>query len=169
MAVTTVCDPLEKDKRPLPPVATSLSTDNFVPYLPITSASSTLVDAGIESTLAKFGTNYVLTVDTKGRLTNNKKDIGAFEFNGIVITPNGIFSPEYVSENYNISQSGNTFTVKNIADKSFSIDIVNMMGKVVYTTQASNSVEVSKTRFGQGIFILLLNDGIKISSKKVLF
>jgi len=150
-------------------LATSLSTDNFVPYLPITSASSTLVDAGIESTLAKFGTNYVLTVDTKGRLTNNKKDIGAFEFNGIVITPNGIFSPEYVSENYNISQSGNTFTVKNIADKSFSIDIVNMMGKVVYSTKASSSVEISKTRFGQGIFILLLNDGNKTSSKKILF
>jgi len=146
-------------------LATSLSTDNFVPYLKITSSSSTLIDAGINNTLAAFGANYVLPVDITGRLTNNKKDIGAYEYNGIT----GLSSPENVSENYRISKSGNTFTVKNIADKSFSMDIVNMMGKVVYSTKASSSVEISKTRFGQGIFILLLNDGNKTSSKKILF
>jgi len=146
-------------------LASSLSTDNFVPYLAITSANSTLVDAGIENSLALFGANYVLPVDIKGKLTSNKKDIGAYEYNGIT----GFSSPEYIAENYRISQSGNTFTVKNIADKSFSMNIVNMMGKVVYSTQASSSVEFSKNKFGQGVFILLLNDGTKISSKKILF
>ena len=147
-------------------LATSLSTDNFVPYLPITSSSSTLIDGGIASTLAKFGTDYVLTVDTRGRLTNNKKDIGAYEYNGVI---NGIYSPEYVLENYKISQSASTITIKNTSDKSFSLSVVNLMGKVIHSTQVAGSVELSKTQFGQGVFILLLNDGTKLASKKVLF
>jgi len=147
-------------------LATSLSTDNFVPYLPITSASSTLIDAGIESSLAKFGINYVPTVDIRGLSTNNKKDIGAYEYNGVV---NSISSPEYTSENYQIFQSGNTVTVKSVSDKSFSISIVNMTGRVLYSNQVSSSIELSKSTFGQGVFILILNDGNKISSKKILF
>lgn len=150
-------------------LATSLSTDNFVPYLAITSANSTLVDAGTDNTLATFGNNYVLAVDTRGRLTNNKKDIGAFEYNGYVPVANGIYSPEYISENYQISQSGNTITVKNISDKSFSVSIVNMNGRVLYSTQVSSFVKLSKSTFGHGVFILMLNDKNKISSKKILF
>ncbi|HEY6914130.1 MAG TPA: T9SS type A sorting domain-containing protein [Paludibacter sp.] len=146
-------------------LATSLSTDNFVPYLKITSATSTLIDAGIDNTLAKFGTNYVLTNDVIGRSTNNKKDIGAYEYNGIT----GFSLPEYVNENYRISQSENTITVKNISDKSFSMSVVNMTGKVVYSTQVTSSVELSKNKFGKGVFILLFNDGTKSGSKKVIF
>lgn len=150
-------------------LATALSTDNFVPYLPITSASSTLVDAGIESTLAKFGANYVLSADTRGRLSNNKKDIGAYEYNGLVPGPNAVYSPEYVAENYKISQSGNTIAVKNISDKPFSMAIVSMTGKIVYSAQVDCFVEFSKATFGQGVFVFMFNDGNKISSKKVIF
>jgi len=157
---TTAAYPLSKVG-----LATSLSTDNFVPYLS-TSASSTLIDGGIESTLTKFGKNYVLTVDIRGRLTNNKKDIGAYEYNGVI---NGIYSPQYVLDNYKISQSANTITVKNNTDKSFSLSVVNLIGKVIYSTQVGSSVELSKTQFGKGVFILLLNDGTKLASKKVIF
>lgn len=147
-------------------LASSLTTnDNFVPYLKINASSSSLVNAGIDDTSVKFGTNYVLTVDTRGRLTNNKKDIGAYEFEGT----NGISFPEYVSENYQFLQSKNTLSIKNTSDKSFSISVVNMTGQIVYSTQVNGSVDLSKSKFGQGIFILMLNDGIKISSKKVLF
>ena len=149
-------------------LASSFTTTNFVPYL-ITSANSTLIDAGTDNTLTAFGVNYVPLWDVRGYLTNNKKDIGAYEYNGIVPVPSGIYSPEYISENYRISQSENTISVKNISDKPFSMNIVDMMGKVVYSTQAVSSVELSKTKFGQGVFILLLNDGTKVSSKKVLF
>jgi len=99
-------------------------------------------------------------------LTNNKKDIGAYEYNGVI---NGIYSPEYVLENYKISQSASTITIKNTSDKSFSLSVVNLMGKVIHSTQVAGSVELSKTQFGQGVFILLLNDGTKLASKKVLF
>jgi len=150
-------------------LASSLSTDNFVPYLAITSANSTLVDAGTENTLALFAANYVLPVDIRGRLTNNKKDIGAFEYNGILPVPSGINSPEYISDNYRISQNGNTFSVKNISDKSFRLDIINMTGRIVYSAQVRNSLEVSKKTVGQGVFVLVLNDGSKISSKKIIF
>lgn len=147
-------------------LASSLTTnDNFVPYLAITISSSSLVDAGIDDTTEKFGTNYVLTSDTKGLLTNIKKDIGAYEFNGIT----GVSYPEYISENYLFSQSRNILSVKNTSDKSFSMSVVNMTGQIVYSTQVNGSVELSKSRFGQGLFILMLNDGIKTSSKKVLF
>jgi hypothetical protein len=100
-----------------------------------------------------------------GRSTNNKKDIGAYEYNGIT----GFSLPEYVNENYRISQSENTITVKNISDKSFSMSVVNMTGKVVYSTQVTSSVELSKNKFGKGVFILLFNDGTKSGSKKVIF
>ena len=146
-------------------LATSLSTDNFVPYLP-TSANSTLIDAGTDNTLAKFGTNYVLNVDVRGRLTNNKKDIGAYEYSGIL---NAVFTPEYVSDNYRIAQSQNTFTVKSLSDKSFTLSIVNTTGRVVYSTRVSGSVELSKNKFGQGIYILVFNDGSKTGSQKVVF
>lgn len=150
-------------------LATSLSTDNFVPYLPITSASSSLIDAGTDNVLAAFGTNYVLNFDIRGHLTNNKKDIGAYEYNGPAPTPSAVYSPEYITENYRISQSGNTITVKNISNKSFSMSLINMIGKVVYSTQVTSSVELSKTQFGQGVYILLFNDGTKLASKKVIF
>jgi hypothetical protein len=146
-------------------LATTLSTDNFVPYLAITSAFSTLVDAGTDNTLAKFGTNYVLTVDIKGRSVAQKRDIGAYEYNGIT----GFSLPEYVMENYHLSQSGNTITVKSLSDKPFSMAIVSMTGKIVFSTQVNSSVEFPKNKFGQGVFVLMFNDGTKISSKKVIF
>ena len=149
-------------------LATSFTTTHFVPYL-ATSVNSTLIDAGTDNTLTAFGVNYVPLGDVLGYLTNNRKDIGAFENNGIVPVYNGIYTPEYVSENYSISQSGNTLTVKMISGKSFSMTIVNMMGKVVSSSPVNSSVEFSKKQFGQGVFILVLNDGTKISSKKVLF
>lgn len=152
-------------------LATSLSTDNFVPYLPITSSSSSLINAGIESTLSAFGTEYIVSSDARNYGSNGVKDIGAFELNGIPPTPgpNAIYSPEYISKNYRISQSGNTITVKSTTDKSFSLNVVDMLGKVVYSTPSNNSVEFSKAKIGQGVFILMLNDGTKLSSKKILF
>lgn len=146
-------------------LATSLSTDNFVPYLPITSTSSTLIDAGTDNVLAQFGANYVLTTDTRGLLLNNIKDIGAYEY--LALT--GISFPTYVSDNYQFSQSGSTIKVKNISDKSFTLNVVNVNGKIVYSTQVSGSVELSENEFGRGVFIFMFNDGASISSKKVLF
>lgn len=150
-------------------LATSLSTDNFVPYLPITSSSSTLINAGITSTLSVFGTEYITGSDLRNYGSNGTKDIGAYEHNGIAPGPNAIYSPEYISENYHISQSGNTITVRSTTDKSFSMSVVDMLGKVVYSTPMNNSVEFSKSAVGQGVFILMLNDGNKLSSKKILF
>lgn len=151
-------------------LATSLTTtDNFVPYLPITSSSSTLINAGIESTLSAFGTDYVPATDIRAYRTNGIKDIGAYEYNGIVPGPNAIYSPEYISENYLISQSGNTITVKSTSDKLFTMNVVDMLGKVVYSTPSNSSVELSRTTIGQGVFILMLNNGNKLSSKKILF
>jgi hypothetical protein len=149
-------------------LATSLSTDKYVPYLPITSASSTLINAGAESTVSAFGTNYVPDTDIRSYGNNGIKDIGAFEYNGVISGPNSIYSPEYISENYSISQSGNTVTVKSAKDKSFSLNVVDMLGKVVYSTHSNGSVEFSRTDIGQGVFILMLNDGKKLSSKKIL-
>lgn len=150
-------------------LATSLTTaDNFVPYLEITSSSSTLINAGVESTLAAFGTNYVLPTDIRGFYVKGTKDIGAYEYDGIAPDPNAINSPEYISENYRITRSDNTISIIHLSDKSFSVKVVDMIGKVVYSTQANSSVEVLKNTIGNGIFIIVLNDG-NISSKKVLF
>ncbi len=150
-------------------LATSLSTDNFVPYLPITSSSSTLINAGVTSTLSAFGTEYITGSDVRNYGSNGTKDIGAYEHSGIAPGPNAIYSPEYISENYNITQSGSTISVKSTTDKSFSMSIVDMLGKVVYSTPTNNSVEFSKNAVGRGVFILMLNDGNKLSSKKILF
>ena len=147
-------------------LATSLSTDNFVPYLPITSASSTLIDAGTDDTSAKFGTNYVLSKDTKGRKTNQKKDIGAYEYNGII---DGLSFQKYISDDYRFSQSGSTFKIMNNTDKSFILSMINTTGKVIFSTKVTNSYSIDKNMYGQGVYVLMFNDGVKISSKKVVF
>ncbi|HEY6914397.1 MAG TPA: T9SS type A sorting domain-containing protein, partial [Paludibacter sp.] len=157
---TTAAYPLTKTA-----LASSLSTDNFVPYLPITSTSSTLIDAGTDNVLAQFGANYVLTTDTRGLLANNKKDIGAYEY--LALT--GISFPTYVSENYQVSLSENTLTVKNRSEKSFTLTVVNVAGKTVCSTRVASSVELDKSRFGKGVFILLLTDGTETGSRKVVF
>lgn len=146
-------------------LAVSLSTDNFVPYLAITSASSTLIDAGTDNTSEAFEANYVLPYDILGHLTNNKKDIGAFEYNGVT----GIFSAKQVSDDYNISQSGSVIEIQSNTEKSFTLNVVDMSGKVVYMTKASNSVSIDKNSFKQGVHILMFDNGNTISTKKVLF
>ncbi|MFT3751712.1 MAG: right-handed parallel beta-helix repeat-containing protein [Paludibacter sp.] len=146
-------------------LASTLAIDNFVPYLPITASTSALVNAGTENTTVKFGANYVLAVDTRGLSTNNRKDIGAYEFEAA----NTVYSPEYIMDNYRVSQSGNTITVKSLHDKPFSMAIVNMTGRTVYSAQITTSVELSKLAFGHGVFVLLFNDGSRMSSQKVLF
>lgn len=145
-------------------LATSLSTDKFVPYLAITSASSSLVDAGTDDNSATFGTNSVLPYDIRGLLTNNKKDIGAYEYNGIT----GLSKIDYNSENYKMSQKGDVFCVQHLQNKPFSLNIVNMVGKTIYSSSVNSSIELSKGKMGDGVFILILNDGERTATKKIV-
>ncbi|MDP4240018.1 MAG: T9SS type A sorting domain-containing protein [Bacteroidota bacterium] len=150
-------------------LATSLSTDNFVPYLTITSASSQLIDAGTDNTSVLFGANYVMGVDTRGRETNVRKDIGAYEYNGFIPAPNGLPLQKYVSDDYSISQSGGILKIQNNIEKSFTLSLVNITGKVIFTDKVISSCSINKNLYRQGVYILLLNDGSKISTKKVIF
>ena len=150
-------------------LASSLSTDKFVPYLPITSSSSTLINAGTDDTSAKFGTNYVLNFDIRNLSKNLKRDLGAYEYNGLIPSPNGLPFMKYISDDYHISQSGSTLKIQNNTEKLFTLSLVNMTGKVMFSTKVTSSYSIDKNMYGQGIYILMFNDGVKISSKKVVF
>lgn len=145
-------------------LAISLSTNNFVPYLAISSASSTLIDAGLDDTSLKFGVNYVPTVDIRGRLNAQTKDIGAYEYNGIT----ALSVSDYSSKDYLVTQFKTKVFVKNIADESFTLSITNINGQIVYTANVKGAVEIPTGNFGKGVFVLLFNNGNKINSKKIL-
>ncbi len=145
-------------------LATSLSTDNFVPYLAINSSASTLINAGQDDTSLKFGVNYVPAVDIRGHLTSQTKDIGAYEYSGIT----GLSTPDYSAEDYIVTQFKTKISVKNIADKSFTVSIININGQLVYTTSVKGLAEIPTDNFAKGIFILLFNNKDKLSSNKIL-
>ena len=69
-------------------VATSLTTDDSdskVPYLAILSQNSPLVDAGLDSytEIDDAVEDFIPATDVRGKANNGKKDIGAFEYNGL--------------------------------------------------------------------------------------
>ncbi|MDP4240017.1 MAG: T9SS type A sorting domain-containing protein [Bacteroidota bacterium] len=147
-------------------LATSLSTDRFVPYLPIISGSSALINAGTDDTSAKFGSNYVLNYDITHLGKNSTRDIGAFEYGGI---HDGLSFQKYISDDFSISQSGDILKVKSNTEKSFTLNLVDLSGKVVYSSKATSIMNINKKSFEQGVYILMLNNGAQVSSKKVLF
>lgn len=100
-------------------IATTLKSDDncFVPYLPINSENSPLVDAGLDDSSEFTGDNAVPAYDVRGLATNGKRDIGAYEYpnpgsvNNIA-TDNGIcFLQDATSIRVNGATSVSVFSI----------------------------------------------------------
>lgn len=145
-------------------LSSALSTDNFVPYLPIIVASSSLVNAGTNDVSGLFGTNYVLTTDNRGKSANQTRDIGAYEYNALT----GIATPNYFAEMAIVSKSGETTTIHNKTADLLSLKVIDLTGKLVHSSVFTESVSFEKSHLNRGMFIFVINDSNKSGSIKVI-
>lgn len=145
-------------------LASTLSTDFAVPYLAITSASSPLVDAGLENSADATGENRVPSLDIRGYSISGKKDIGAFEYNG------GSSINEETQDDvfYTIEATENTITISNLDSNPISVKIVTVDGKVVYSKTFADEISIDTQDLGQGLVIINLNNGKAVKSIKAI-
>lgn len=146
-------------------LATSLSTDNFVPYLAIVSASSTLIDAGTDDNSLLFGTNTVPATDCRNYSKSGKKDIGAFEYNGT----SGITSNTITDNQYVVSKAAGVITISHSESNEFTLKLVDLSGKIILSNGKGAAQTLSPNQFGKGVYLLILNDGKNVVSQKIVF
>ena len=148
-------------------LASSLSTDLAVPYLPILESGSPLVNAGMDDTSAITGTNLVLPTDIRGYANNGRKDIGAYEY-GAKPDPVGIAANwSDASKFYEIAYTQEGIVVKNVSDKKLTLRVVGIDGKQIYSAGFENELSLSKGELQKGIVVFILTNGVNTQAEKV--
>ncbi|MDR0540665.1 MAG: hypothetical protein LBH19_00470 [Dysgonamonadaceae bacterium] len=146
------------------------TTGSYVTYLPITDASSLLINSGLSSTagVEGFDKEYIPATDIRGLAVNGAKDVGSFEFEagtGIsgVNTGNNLFS---------IYSDGNNAVVKNNSGETLQLQIRLLDGRSIYSANVSGELTISKSELEVpgGVLIFTVNNGkVSASKKAILF
>lgn len=146
---------------------------SYVPYLPIASESSILVNSGLSSTLEIEGINKELipATDMRGLMTNGVKDIGAFEYGGQV----GILdvAGNNTQNLFTIGRSGDNAVITNVTDGALDLKVYLLDGRVIYEkTGWTGDLLINKSELAipNGVLIFSVTDGNVVDAKKaVLF
>ncbi len=145
-------------------LATSLSNDNYVPYLPITAENSDAVDAGYSTGVYA---DLIPSTDIRGLFAAGTRDIGAYEYGA---TDESAISSVYADDSeFVIARNGNQMTVVNTADRHFTLTVVDLLGRTVYTAQGEGQLTVDKNELGTRCAIFVLTDGISKKAEKVMW
>ena len=151
-------------------VNTKLTTDDpdsKVPYLPILRQNSVLVDAGLDSYAEIDGEveNFIPATDVRGKASNGKKDIGAFEYNGL----NAGVETITTGENSNIAfiSNGSEIVVTNSNGDAMDVAVYSVDGKLLYNARGEN-VTISKDNLAKGIVIVKATDNNGSATKKMV-
>ena len=151
-------------------VNTKLTTDDpdsKVPYLPILRQNSVLVDAGLDSYAEIDGEveNFIPATDVRGKASNGKKDIGAFEYNGL----NAGVETITTGENINIAfiSNGSEIVVTNSNGDAMDVAVYSVDGKLLYNARGEN-VTISKDNLAKGIVIVKATDNNGSATKKMV-
>lgn len=143
-------------------LATSLSRDNFVPYLPLTAANSNAVDKGYT------GDEYadlIPATDVRGVAAAGTRDIGAYEYAGA----SGIFAPRAeVADFFALTQSAGVVTVVNTADRALSLNVLDATGRTVYTGVVDGTLSLTRQQVGSDFAVFVLSDGASTQACKVV-
>ena len=143
-------------------LATSLSRDNFVPYLPLTAANSNAVDKGYT------GTEYadlIPAADVRGVAAAGTRDIGAYEYAGA----SGIFAPRAeAADFFALTQSAGVVTVVNTADRALSLNVLDATGRTVYTGVVDGTLSLTRQQVGSDFAVFVLSDGASTQACKVV-
>ena len=150
-------------------VNTKLTTDDTeskVPYLAILRENSPLVNAGLDSyaEIDDAVANFIPATDVRGKASNGKKDIGAFEYNGQAgvetITTGENSNITFIANGSEIVVANNNGDVMEVA--AYSVD-----GKLLYNACGEN-VTISKNDLAKGIVIVKATDNNGSATKKMV-
>ena len=144
-------------------LATELSTDNYVPYLALTAENSDAVNAGYST-----GTyaDLIPTTDIRGLAAAGIRDIGAYEYGATDVS--AISSVVADASDFVIARNGDQVTVVNTADRRFTLTVVDMLGRTLYTAEAAGQLTVDKQELGARCVIFVLTDGVSKKAEKVM-
>lgn len=144
-------------------LASALSTDNFVPYLPITSESSTLINAGMNNSTDAIGQNLVPPTDVRGKAVEGFKDIGAYEWG----VKSGIIHSARVDA-FDVTQTKDYIWVKKRSGNNAQLTVFDVAGRIVYSGIVSQSEFIDKSKLTKGVAIFILNNENNTVAKKAL-
>lgn len=147
-------------------LATTLSTDRFVPYLKITSESSILVDKGMDDSSSLFGENLIPDKDICGLNKKGIRDIGAYEYGGGTSIGKNFADAQSLMTVYN---GNGTVTLNNVANGKLTVKIISVDGKTVYSADVTDGITLSKTELGaEGLYIITATDGKISETQKIV-
>ena len=146
-------------------LATELSTDSYVPYLALTAENSDAVNAGYS---ADVYANLIPKTDIRGKYAAGTRDIGAYEYGGLDDDESAISSVVADASDFVIARSGDQVTVVNTADRRFTLTVVDMLGRTLYTAEAAGQLTVDKQELGARCVIFVLTDGVSKKAEKVM-
>lgn len=144
-------------------LATSLSTDNYVPYLPLTAENSDAVNAGYADGAYA---DMIPATDIRGLKAVGTRDIGAYEYGAT--EQSAIASVVADESDFVIARNGDQITVVNTADRHFTLTVVDMLGRTVYSAEGTDMLTVNKQDIAARCAIFVLTDGVSKKVEKVM-
>lgn len=144
-------------------LATSLSNDNYVPYLAITAENSDAVNAGYADGAYA---DMIPAADIRGLKAVGTRDIGAYEYGAT--EPSAISSVVADESDFVITRNGDQITVVNTADRHFTLTVVDMLGRTVYSAQGADMLTVNKQDIAARCAIFVLTDGVSKKVEKIM-
>lgn len=144
-------------------LATSLSNDNYVPYLAITAENSDAVNAGYADGAYA---DMIPAADIRGLKAVGTRDIGAYEYGAT--EQSAIASVVADESDFVIARNGDQITVVNTADRHFTLTVVDMLGRTVYSAEGTDMLTVNKQDIAARCAIFVLTDGVSKKVEKVM-
>jgi hypothetical protein len=146
-------------------LSTTLSTDAFIPHLKITSATSTLVDAGLDNSTAAIGRDIIPAKDVRGGATRDSKDIGAYEWDAIVSSLRSLWTDQ--SKGFDVVQTTDGLEVRNTLGSEALLTVYDLSGRKLYSSTVQQSHVISNGELAKGIAVFTLSKGAERLVKKV--
>lgn len=143
-------------------VSTKLKEDATVPYLPIIRANSKLVDAGLDDSSEFTTENMIPSLDIRGLGKKDKRDIGAFEYEGVA----GVDDVVDMADEFVFANVADGIVVKSAKGGMVSVAVYTIDGKQAYAAKG-DVVSVSKSELPKGIVIVRASNGNGAAVKKM--
>ncbi len=145
-----------------PGIGSSYSNDDCSSFLDIDTGS-------VQYTCVKF---YDINTGWAGGFNTSASDGGIYKWNSTLVTS----SPAPVKQLSEISiypnPTNNFVTIKfpHAVNAQASVDVYNIMGVKVFTEtiqSGSNTARLDMSVFSNGVYLLIINDGTKITTKRI--
>lgn len=131
------------------------SDDNFVPYLPIATESSILINAGLDDSKEYTKDNLIPQTDVRGFAKKDQRDIGAYEFEGSA----GVTSTTVSNESaFKVFNTASTLVVLNSSNLPMTVLAYTIDGKQVFSKTTNGSTSIDKAAMPQGIVVLSITN-----------